>query len=119
MKQKNLDTKYRPVKKSKLGQSNLGEADVEGIGTTFVGERDTPVRGTDESGSMGSTTPSGSDSTESGGKESTILIHRPIWLTQMPLHFSVPPSDLSFVPSFRHHVLLDIWRNKVSYIWND
>ncbi|KAK9148781.1 hypothetical protein Scep_007538 [Stephania cephalantha] len=38
-KQKNLDAKECPIKKSKLGQPDLEEPDVEGIGMTSIGER--------------------------------------------------------------------------------
>ncbi|KAK9161043.1 hypothetical protein Syun_007384 [Stephania yunnanensis] len=86
-KQKNLDTKERPIKKSKFGQPDLGDGDVEGIATTFVGERDTLVRGTNESGSTRGTKTS---RIPPGG-----------------------PSDLSLIPSFKQHVLLDTWRNKI------
>ncbi|KAK9118795.1 hypothetical protein Scep_016888 [Stephania cephalantha] len=102
-KQKNIDAKRFLVKKSKLGQPKLGEADVEGIGMSFVGERDTLlVRGTDRSGSTNGTersrTPSGSDHAESGDAKGCFNTSTDLADTDAT-SFPGGPSDLSPLPS--------------------
>ncbi|KAK9128344.1 hypothetical protein Syun_017141 [Stephania yunnanensis] len=119
-KQKNSDAKERPVKKSKLGHPNLGEADVEAIGTISVYDKDIIVKGTDGSGSTGGIkacrTQSGSDPAESGEGEDCFDMSNNL-ADLDATSFPGGPSNLSLIPSFSHHTLLDIWRNKV--IWND
>ncbi|KAK9122329.1 hypothetical protein Syun_019946 [Stephania yunnanensis] len=107
----------RPVKKSNLSQPDLGKADVKAISTTSVGEMDTIVRGTDGSGSTGgaeaSRTPSRSDSAETW--EGDDCFDTSTDLANLDAtSFPGGPSYLSLILSFRHHVLLDIWRSKGS-----
>ncbi|KAK9092776.1 hypothetical protein Syun_027687 [Stephania yunnanensis] len=63
-----------------------------------------------------SRTPSGSDSVEI--EEGEECFYTSIDLADLDAtSFLCGPSDLSFLPSFRHHMILDSWRNKV--IWNN